>query len=161
MTDAQWQKMMNPIAGKLLLDIEEDMSPCETQRIHVLASNMWDLIYQSILPAEDDRSTSLLDLNVALKFLIRNLSSENVSKRDKCSSFLVAALCQQPRSNQMRPRIAMLDPDLLNRLFEAQVNMIMNSAAEFAVRISFFLEENLFLNFKIFNFVFRSQLFWR
>ena len=47
MAEPRWRHLME-VVPRLLLAVEDDLWPCPTQRLHVLAANLWDLIQVDI-----------------------------------------------------------------------------------------------------------------
>lgn len=128
MNEEQWQTLTGNIIPKLMLDIEPRM-----QEFKMLSPLLWDLINQSFLMPDDrNTSTTTLNINFILKFLIRNLSRNSVL-RDKSSLSLVSILCLQPQAHQLRPRISAIDPSLLSESFKGDLNLVVESTAKFGV----------------------------
>lgn len=128
MNEEQWQTLTGNIIPKLMLDIEPRM-----QEFKMLSPLLWDLINQSFLMPDDrNTSTTTLNINFILKFLIRNLSRNSVL-RDKSSLSLVSILCLQPQAHQLRPRISAIDPSLLSESFKGNLNLVVESTAKFGV----------------------------
>lgn len=127
MNDQQWQTLVTTIIPKLILDIEPKM-----QQFKILRPLLWDLINQSLCTTDDADGYPRLDLNFVLRFLIRNMSHQDIS-RDKSSLSLISLLCQQPQAHLLRPRISALDPSSLSEIFLGDSAVVIESTAKFGV----------------------------
>lgn len=128
MSEEQWRTLTGSIIPKVVLDIEPKM-----HEFKILSPLLWDLINQSFLmPDGNNTSTSALNMNFVLRFLIRNLSRDSIF-RDKSSLSLVSILCLQSQAHQLRPRISAIDPSLLSDSFKGDLTLVVESTAKFSV----------------------------
>ncbi|KAK4008958.1 uncharacterized protein LOC116923613 [Daphnia magna] len=127
MNDQQWQTLVTTIIPKLILDIEPNI-----QHFKILRPLLWDLINQSHCTSDDADGCPRLDLNFVLRFLIRNMSNQDIL-RDKSSLSLISILCQQPQAHLLRPRISALDPSSLSEIFSGDLTVAIESTAKFGV----------------------------
>ena len=127
MREAHWKNLMDNIIPALILDIETSL-----EQYKILGPILWDLIQQSISSSESQ--VQILNLNLVLKLLIRNLSPTS-SLRERCSQNLITALYQQRAAHKLRPRISSIDPSLLTSAFEGDGNVRLNGIAKFEVRL--------------------------
>ena len=128
MEEHHWESLMKYLIPQLLLDVESNMD-----RYQTLGPILWDLIDQSILPAE--KPTTFLDLNFVLKFLIRNVL-RNSALQGRCSQHLLTILFQQRLARQLRPRMSSFDASSFTLNLENDVNILFNSTATFKVTTS-------------------------